>query len=84
MYDYLLETSDDLEVWQYEKEHGYHIVTQDTDFNDINALKGFPPKIIRINTGNTSTQTIIKLLQNKSDLIKEFLDNEQIGYLEID
>jgi len=79
-----LETSEDLEVWQYAKEHEYHIVTQDTDFNDINALKGFPPKIIRINTGNTSTKIIIKLLQNKNDLINEFLDNEQNGYLEID
>lgn len=79
-----LDTADDFTVWQYAKEHGYHIVTQDIDFNDINILKGYPPKIIRINTGNTATQTIIKLLQNKSDIINEFLNNDQIGYLEID
>lgn len=79
-----LDKSDDLTVWHYAKEHGYHIVSQDTDFNDINTLNGYPPKIIRINTGNTSTQTIIDLLQNKSEIINEFLKNEKIGYLEID
>jgi predicted nuclease of predicted toxin-antitoxin system len=79
-----LDTSDDLTVWRYAKENGYHIVTQDTDFSDINTLNGYPPKNIRINTGNTATQTIIKLLQNKSEIINEFLDNEKIGYLEID
>src|SRR5258708_4760795 len=79
-----LDTSDDLTVWRYAKENGYHIVTQDTDFSDISTLNGYPPKIIRINTGNTATQTIIKLLQNKCEIINEFLDNKKIGYLEID
>ena len=47
-------------------------------------MYGFPPKIIRINIGNTATKTIIKLLENKIGLIKAFLDNEHVGYLEID
>ena len=79
-----LDTSEDLVLWQYAKDHGYHIVTKDTDFNDISALYGFPPKIIRINIGNTSTKTIVKFLENKIDFIKSFLDNEYVGYLEID
>lgn len=79
-----LDTADDIDVWQYAKEHDYHIVTQDSDFNDISALRGYPPKIIRINTGNTSTPAIIKLLNDKNELINAFLDNENIGYLEID
>ncbi|MGI8420275.1 MAG: DUF5615 family PIN-like protein [Candidatus Levyibacteriota bacterium] len=79
-----LDTCDDFIVWQYAKEHSYHIITQDTDFNDINTLHSYPPKIIRINTGNTSTQTIINLLQNKSAIINEFLNNKHIGYLELD
>lgn len=79
-----LDTSDDLTVWQYAKDHGYHIVTQDTDFNDINTLYGYPPKIIRINTGNTSTHNIVNLLLNKTETINEFLDDEKIGYLEIE
>jgi predicted nuclease of predicted toxin-antitoxin system len=79
-----LDTSEDLVLWQYAKDNGYHIVTKDIDFNDINILYGFPPKIIRINIGNTSTKMILKLLENKISLIKDFLDNEHVGYLEID
>lgn len=33
-------------VWEFAKKHDYIIVTQDSDFNDLNALYGFPPKII--------------------------------------
>lgn len=79
-----LDHADDLEVWKYAKENGFHIVTQDSDFNDINTLNGYPPKIIRINTGNAATQKIIELILKKNDLIQNFLDNEKMGYLEID
>lgn len=79
-----LDTSDDLSLWKYAKENGYHIVTQDTDFNDISTLYGYPPKIIRINIGNTATQTIIELLQDKVETIKEFFNDENAGYLELE
>jgi predicted nuclease of predicted toxin-antitoxin system len=79
-----LDTADDLEIWQYAKEHGFHIVTQDTDFHDINTLYGYPPKIIRIHTGNTTTNIIIELLKKKNELIHDFLDNEKIGFLELE
>ncbi len=79
-----LDQADDLAVYLYAKEHNFHIVTQDADFNDINTLNGYPPKVIRINTGNNATQTIIELIQNKSEIILDFLDNETIGFLEID
>ena len=79
-----LETADDIEIWQYAKDHDFHIVTQDTDFHNINTLYGYPPKIIRINTGNTATSTVIELLQKKNELIHDFLDNEKIGFLELE
>ena len=79
-----LDKADDLDVWQYAKEHGYHIVTQDTDFHDINTLYGYPPKIIRINTGNTVTHTIVELLEKKNELIHDFLDNDEMGFLELE
>ena len=78
-----LDKSDDLTIWKYAKENDFHIITQDNDFNDINSLYGYPPKIIRINTGNTSTQAIIELIQNKSKHIQNFLNNDQIGLLEV-
>ena len=43
----------DPEIWEYAKHNEFTIVSQDSDFNDINLIKGFPPKIIWIKTGNS-------------------------------
>ncbi len=77
-----LENSTDTEIFSYAKENDYAIVTFDSDFCDLNILKGFPPKIIWIRLGNTTTNNLVKLLQNKSELIKLFLI-EDYGCLEI-
>jgi predicted nuclease of predicted toxin-antitoxin system len=76
--------ADDLTVWQYAKKHGFHIITQDIDFIDMNILYGYPPKIIRIHTGNAATRTIIELIRKRSEMIRNFLENEEIGYLELE
>jgi predicted nuclease of predicted toxin-antitoxin system len=36
--------ADDAAVWEYAKDHGFAIVTKDSDFNDVSVLRGFPPK----------------------------------------
>ena len=38
----------DKEIWEFAKKHQFTIVTQDSDFNDLNSLLGFPPKVIWI------------------------------------
>jgi predicted nuclease of predicted toxin-antitoxin system len=77
-----LENSTDIEIFEYAKKNDYAIVTFDSDFCDLNILKGFPPKIIWIRTGNTTTENLEKFLRNQHDLIKLFL-NEDYGCLEI-
>ena len=79
-----LDKADDLTIWEYAKNHNFHIVTQDNDFTDISTLYGYPPKIIRISTGNTTTDVVIKLINGKQEIIKEFLDNKETGILEIE
>ncbi len=77
-----LENSADIEIFEYAKENGYTIVTFDSDFCDLNIIKGFPPKIIWVRTGNMTTKNLEKLFRNRYDLIKLFLD-EDYGCLEI-
>ena len=77
-----LENSTDIEIFDYAKKNDYAIVTFDSDFCDLNTLKGSPPKIIWIRTGNTITKSLVNLLRNKSELIKLFLI-EDYGCLEI-
>jgi predicted nuclease of predicted toxin-antitoxin system len=79
-----LENSSDLEIWTFAKNNNYTIITFDSDFFDLTNLYGHPPKIIWLKTGNTSTKEIAQLLINKVDLIKEFVENDEIACLEIE
>ena len=75
--------SSDREIWEYAKINEYIIVTQDSDFNDLNSLYGFPPKIIWIRTGNLKTQSIVDILIEYSDEINKFIDDNKYGCFEI-
>ena len=81
-----LEDSTDIEIWNYAKKNGFTIVTFDTDFFDYSIIKGTPPKVIWLRTGNTSTKNIEKLLLSKKESILEFISSKElntIGCLEI-
>jgi predicted nuclease of predicted toxin-antitoxin system len=41
----------DAKIWQYAKDNEYTIITRDNDFNDLIAIRDFPPKIIWLRTG---------------------------------
>jgi len=73
----------DQTIWEYSKSNDFTIVTFDEDFYEWMMLKGFPPKIIWLRTGNTTTSIIAELLNKKSSEIKEFHGNPEIGILEL-
>ncbi len=77
-----LENSSDVEIFEFAKKNDFAIVTFDSDFCDLNILRGFPPKIIWIRTGNTTTKNLETILKNKHTLIKSFMQ-EDYGCLEI-
>jgi predicted nuclease of predicted toxin-antitoxin system len=56
--DLRLEGASDFEIWEFAKINNYCIVTFDFDFIDLSTLKGFPPKIIWLRVGNTTTGKI--------------------------
>jgi predicted nuclease of predicted toxin-antitoxin system len=73
----------DREIWEYAKSNDYIIVTQDSDFNDLNSLYGFPPKIIWIRTGNLKTQSIADILIDNIAEIKKFINDSNYGCFEV-
>lgn len=75
--------SPDLQIWEFAKKHDLIIVTQDSDFNDLNSLYGFPPKVIWIRTGNLKTKEIVDILIDYSNDIERFLLDNNYGCLEI-
>lgn len=78
-----LEDASDSSIFDYAKDHGYSIVTFDADFIDLNMIKGIPPKIIWLKTGNLTTRSVSNLLKKNRDALIEFLNSGKEGILEI-
>jgi predicted nuclease of predicted toxin-antitoxin system len=78
-----LENSTDSEIWEYAKTHDFTIVTFDADFIDLTNLKGFPPKIVWLRIGNTTTENIAKVIIENRLKLEEFIENTEIAFLEI-
>jgi len=72
-----------MQIWEFAKENGYTIVTQDSDFNELNSLLGFPPKIIWIRTGNLKTQALQEILIENYIEVQRFLEDKSFGCFEI-
>ncbi len=73
----------DVEIWNYARQNSLIIVTNDEDFVNFVHLKGFPPKVIVLRTGNRNRLFVSNLLiQRKAD-IQLFNDSEETGLLEI-
>jgi len=77
-----LENATDSEIFKYAKDNHFTIVTFDSDFCELSVLKGFPPKIIWIRTGNTTTKNLEVLLKSKHKVIEQFF-KENFACLEI-
>lgn len=79
-----LQGKQDQIIWQYSKKNGFAIVTFDSDFVDLSILYRFPPKVIWLKLGNTSTKNIASELVTRKTVIEEFILNQEEGVLKID
>lgn len=73
----------DIFIWRFAKANQYHILTFDEDFSELQNLYSFPPKIIWLRTGNCSTAEIANCLKKELFTISAFLQNDELGLLEI-
>ena len=78
-----MDEDDDRLIWQYARDNGYTVVTQDGDFEILSQLYGFPPKVIWLRCGNTATTNILNLLITNYDLLKAFGEDDLIACLEL-
>jgi predicted nuclease of predicted toxin-antitoxin system len=73
----------DIEIWNYALNNNLIIITNDEDFLNLVNLKGFPPKIILLKTGNQSNSYIEALLiKHKAD-IQSLHQSDDYGILEL-
>jgi len=65
-----LRDASDVAVWEYAKQHGFAIVSKDSDFQARSLLYGCPPKFIWLRVGKSSRGAIRRsLLQRFSRVI---------------
>lgn len=81
--DVMLDEADDIKIWKYATDNNLNILTKDADFNDIQQLRGYPPKIVWIRSGNVSTRYMVNLLKEQAQTIVDFLNDPSVGILEI-
>jgi predicted nuclease of predicted toxin-antitoxin system len=67
-----LDAADDRAIWEFAKANGLTIVSQDSDFADMAALYGPPPKVIWLRCGNQPNEVIEKLFRDHTDAIIAF------------
>jgi predicted nuclease of predicted toxin-antitoxin system len=73
----------DREIWEFARKNNLIIVSQDSDFKDLNSLYGFPPKIILIRVGNLRTAEIAMLLTERFSELSSFENDNNFGCFEI-
>ena len=78
-----LDAAEDEAVWQFALANNFVIVTKDSDFDGLSALKGHPPKVIRLRCGNQTRRHIENLLRQNHPHIVRFINDADLGYLEI-
>jgi predicted nuclease of predicted toxin-antitoxin system len=76
-----LDQADDRAIWQHAKDHGFVLVSQDSDLADIAALYGAPPKVIWLRCGNQPTRTIEAILRTRAEAIAAFDQDETAACL---
>ena len=78
-----LDQASDREIWQYARANGFAIVTQDSDYADMSALYGSPPKIIWLRCGNQPTAAIEQRLRTYASEIGDLEQDSESSSIEV-
>jgi predicted nuclease of predicted toxin-antitoxin system len=77
VHDCGLGESADSHVWDFAREESLTILSKDSDFCELSALRGSPPKVIWLHIGNCSTGEIEAVLRRFAVAIAEFINHPE-------
>jgi predicted nuclease of predicted toxin-antitoxin system len=78
-----LAEAEDRIIWEHAKSNGFTLVTQDSDFADMAALFGPPPKVILLRCGNQPTAVVTRLLREQAGALQKFAQDNTAACWEI-
>lgn len=76
-----LYNADDYQIRDYGLRNEYTVVTFDKDIPAIESVRGFPPKITWLRTGNLTNSAVTALFMNRLDEFANFIANNHKGCL---
>ena len=79
-----LTEADDRTVWEWAKQHGFTIVSKDTDFHQRAIMFAQPPKVIWLRVGNCQSSLITNLLRSRYDVVRQFIQRETESLLALE
>jgi predicted nuclease of predicted toxin-antitoxin system len=71
----------DQQIWNFSRDHGFTIVSKDTDFRERSLVEGFPPKVLWLNVGNAGTAAIAELLMRERGRVEAFGHEAEASFL---
>jgi predicted nuclease of predicted toxin-antitoxin system len=78
-----LESADDAAIWEYARQGGFVIATKDADYEQLSMMKGFPPKVIWIRTGNCTTEALKIVFKRYRGEVEVFCAGETDAILQL-
>lgn len=78
-----LDRADDVTIWTHARDQGFAIVSFDSDFYERAIIEGFPPKVIWLRCGNSSTDHIMELIKLNRDRLIVFESDHETACLEL-
>lgn len=71
----------DTAIWSFAAEHGWTIVSKDSDFANRGLTLGAPPKIIWVRLGNCRVHAVEALLRQALPSVQEFHSDPELAVL---
>ena len=71
----------DSAIWEFAKARGFCIVSADSDFYELAAAKGPPPKVIWLKGCDYPNDVAEELLRGQAIRIAEFLNDPEVAVL---
>ncbi|MDD2916158.1 MAG: DUF5615 family PIN-like protein [Gallionella sp.] len=78
-----LERASDLEIWQYAQDHGFIIVSRDSDFQERSLVSGHPPQVVWLKIPNRSKTVVLNILLECRTEIEQALLRQNRACVEI-
>ena len=64
-------------IWRYAIEHGYAIMTQDDDFQQMSMLRGVPPKVVHLTNAQGDPAELAQFVEQCLGSIAEFMNDPE-------